>query len=166
MDITIDQATFHAVQPVLLGYARRAVRREDLAQDLVQETWSAGTRHLQSFGGRSSFRSWMVGILKHKIIDHYRRAGREQPLEAAPERVLEPAQEQDLDHRRAVDIMRTELQKLPELQRRAVECCDLRGMDRDEAAAELGVERGHLRVLLHRGRAQLRRRLEEAELGP
>jgi RNA polymerase sigma-70 factor (ECF subfamily) len=164
MQITIDTATFNDVQPVLLGYAQRAVRREDLARDLVQETWAAGTRHLGSFDGRSTFRSWMVGILKHKIIDHFRRSGREVPLDDRPEPSAEPRMDAGLDHRRAIELLRAELGTLPELQRRAVELCDVRGLGRDAAAAELGVERGHLRVLLHRGRHRLRRALEERDV--
>ena len=165
MELTIDQATFDSVQPVLLGYAHRAVRREDVAHDLVQETWAAGTRYLGSFDGRSSFRSWMVGILKHKIVDHFRRSGRELPLgDDTPEPGAEAHVERDLDHARALQLLRDELPKLPTLQRRAVELCDIRGLDRGAAAAELDVERGPLRVLLHRGRNRLRGALEAQDV--
>jgi RNA polymerase sigma-70 factor (ECF subfamily) len=47
------------------------------AEDMVQETFLAALKAVQSFAGRSAERSWLVGILKHKILDHYRKAGRE-----------------------------------------------------------------------------------------
>ncbi len=55
------------------------VRLRDVAQaeDLVQETFLAALKAAQSFAGRSAERSWLAGILKHKILDHYRKAGRE-----------------------------------------------------------------------------------------
>lgn len=46
------------------------------AEDLVQETLLAALKADQSFKGESSRGTWLVGILRHKIIDHYRRAGR------------------------------------------------------------------------------------------
>jgi RNA polymerase sigma-70 factor (ECF subfamily) len=160
MDTIIDTNTFSTVHPVLMGYAQRAVRQHELARDLVQETWLAGARHLGSFDGRASFRTWMVGILKHKIIDHFRRADRELGIDV--ELVSEPENDAHLDWTRALAVVRDELHRLPELQRRAVELCDVQGVSRDEAAQCLGVERGHLRVLLHRGRNRLREALQAA----
>lgn len=162
MATTIDQATYDHVQPVLLGYAQRAVRQPELAQELVQESWLAALRHIDSFDGRASLRSWMVGILKHKIVDHFRRAAREAQLDVAPESSVAPEAEPSLDRQRAATIAREGLTRLPPLQRAAVELCDVRGLDRDETARELGVERGHLRVLLHRGRQRLREELQSA----
>ena len=63
----------------LLRYAVLQLRDETAAEDAVQETLLAA---LQSdFAGRSSVKTWLTGILKHKIIDHFRRQSREQPLE-------------------------------------------------------------------------------------
>jgi RNA polymerase sigma-70 factor (ECF subfamily) len=161
MAITLDAATFDHVQPVLLGFARRAVRDDDLAADLVQETWAATAKHLHTYDGRASLRSWMVGILKHKLVDHFRRTSRERPLDDSGDPAA-PEQDRDahLDRERALEHVRRELDQLPPLQRRAVELCDVQGMDRDAAADALGVERGHLRVLLHRGRNKLKAALE------
>jgi len=47
-----------------------------LAEDLVQETLLAAVRSREKFGGRSSERSWLVGILKNKIVDYYRKLDR------------------------------------------------------------------------------------------
>lgn len=163
---TIDLATYHHVQPVLYGYAQRAVRNEDLAHDLVQETWAAAARHIDSFEGRSRFRSWMVGILKRKIIDHWRSRRPVDELGEGNGPVLEPRPELDLDRERAMAVLARELERLPTLQRRAIELADVQDLDRDEVAARLGVERGHLRVLLHRGRHRLRDALVAAGVEP
>ena len=62
----------------LYRYALLRLRAPDLAADLVQETFLEALRVRASFAGRSSERTWLVGILRHKILDHYRRSGREQ----------------------------------------------------------------------------------------
>src|SRR5881227_1139544 len=62
---------------VSLPYALVRVRKPEVAEDLVQETFLAAVRGYEKFGGRSSKRSWLVGILKNKIVDHFRKLGRE-----------------------------------------------------------------------------------------
>jgi len=61
---------------VLFRYALQRVRRRDVAEDLVQETFLAALRARQGFAGQSSERTWLVGILRHKIIDHIRQSSR------------------------------------------------------------------------------------------
>src|SRR5882672_4854524 len=61
----------------LYRYALARVRKPEVAEDLVQETFLAAVRGYEKFGGRSSERSWLVGILKNKIVDHFRKLGRE-----------------------------------------------------------------------------------------
>ena len=61
----------------LYRYALVRVRTPEAAEDLVQETLLVAVRSQERFAGRSSERSWLVGILKHKIVDYYRKRGRE-----------------------------------------------------------------------------------------
>jgi len=61
----------------LYRYVLVRVREPEGAEDLVQETFLAAVRGYEKFGGRSSERSWLVGILKNKIVDYYRKLGRE-----------------------------------------------------------------------------------------
>ena len=61
----------------LYGYALIRVRKQEVAEDLVQDTLLAAMRQADKFKGRSSERSWLCGILKNKICDHFRRLGRE-----------------------------------------------------------------------------------------
>src|SRR5258707_14438305 len=61
----------------LYRYALLRVRRPEIAEELVQETFFAAVRTSGSFRGKSSERSWLCGILKNKICDHFRKLGRE-----------------------------------------------------------------------------------------
>ena len=61
----------------LFKYALVRLRDSTKAEDMVQETFLAALKGGQSFAGRSAEKSWLVGILKHKIMDYYRKASRE-----------------------------------------------------------------------------------------
>ena len=58
---------------VLYRMALVRVGKPDLAEDLVQETLLAAWQARDSFAGKSSESTWLVAILKRKIIDHFRR---------------------------------------------------------------------------------------------
>ncbi len=58
----------------LFRYARLRVGRRELAEDLVQETFLAALRSRDRFRGRATVRTWLLSILRHKIVDSYRRA--------------------------------------------------------------------------------------------
>jgi RNA polymerase sigma-70 factor (ECF subfamily) len=61
----------------LFGYAMMRLRDATKAEDAVQDTFLAALKGGGSFAGRSAEKSWLVGILKNKICDYYRKAGRE-----------------------------------------------------------------------------------------
>lgn len=63
----------------LFKYAVFRLRDFTAAEDSVQETFLAALRAYENFQGRGSERIWLVGILKHKVIDHFRRVRREAP---------------------------------------------------------------------------------------
>lgn len=63
----------------LYRYALARLRDPDRAEDLVQETLLAALRGRENFGGRASVRTWLIGILKRKVVDEYRQRWREQP---------------------------------------------------------------------------------------
>ena len=63
----------------LYRYAFLRLRAPDLAADVVQETFLEAIRARESFEGRSNERTWLIGILKHKVVDHLRKASREHP---------------------------------------------------------------------------------------
>ncbi len=61
----------------LFKFALARLRDPATAEDMVQETFLAAIKGAKSFAGRSAEKSWLVGILKNKIFDHYRKASRE-----------------------------------------------------------------------------------------
>ncbi|MCZ6565426.1 MAG: sigma-70 family RNA polymerase sigma factor, partial [Gammaproteobacteria bacterium] len=61
----------------LYKYAFMRVRNEATAEDLVQETLLAAIQAIKTYQGQSSERTWLIGILKHKLMDYFRKAARE-----------------------------------------------------------------------------------------
>src|SRR6478672_13849330 len=64
----------------LFKYAGFRLRDTSAAEDAVQETFLAALKAYEKFEGRGSERTWLVGILKHKVIDHFRKLEREAPI--------------------------------------------------------------------------------------
>lgn len=62
----------------LFGYAMMRVQNQALMEDLVQEALLAGITSLENFAGKSSKCTWLVGVFKNKVVDHVRKARREQ----------------------------------------------------------------------------------------
>jgi RNA polymerase sigma-70 factor (ECF subfamily) len=73
----------------LYRFALLRLRDPSLAEEAVQETFVSALQTMSSFAGHSSLRTWLVGILKHKVIDHFRRISKEAPAPDAEEALLE-----------------------------------------------------------------------------
>ncbi len=158
----LDNAIVREMEPSLLRYARQRVGRDDVARDLVQETWLAAQGAIGNFAGRSSLRTWLVSILRRKIVDMHRRRRPQVAFEEHHTPPTQPPRER-IDDLNAVDVVRSELALLPRREQQAVTLIDVQGLDRDEAAAQMGVSRSALRVMLHRGRQRLKSRLESED---
>ncbi len=163
---TLDAATIRELEPSLIGYARRRVGRADLAEDLVQETWIAAMSSLPSFAGRSTLRTWLISILRRKIVDSFRRQKAQVAFDDTFHGQGEEPNDTRLDDEDALRVIEAELETLADGERRAITLVDVEGVDREEAARLMGVTRGHLRVLLHRGRLKLRQSLEASRRVP
>lgn len=168
----------------LFGFALLRVRDRAAAEDLVQETLLAAWRGRESFAGGSTERTWLIGILKHKLIDHWRRSAREPqnqiPAGAAADEpdVLEQlfdAAEKDhwrvqpspwydpdaaLEQQQFWQIFTDCIAALPPAQAQAFSLCELDGLDGPEACKVLAVAPTNLWVMLHRARLRLRQCLE------
>lgn len=85
---TGDESALHAVltryQTPLFTYAQELLHHETAALDLVQDTFITAHRHLTSLRDEARFGSWLFGIAHQKIIQHWRRAGREEPTRSLP----------------------------------------------------------------------------------
>ncbi|MCK5829140.1 MAG: sigma-70 family RNA polymerase sigma factor [Methylococcales bacterium] len=62
---------------ILYRYGVARVRNSDSAEDLVQETLLAALKAKDNYAGQASEQTWLIGILKHKIIDYFRQLSRE-----------------------------------------------------------------------------------------
>ena len=169
----------------LFRFAIVRLRDESLAEDLVQETLLAAIQSMDSYGGKSTERTWLVGILKHKIIDHFRKHSREVPLDPAETDLSEfdPLFERDdefKDHwndhlspriwRRSPDealqeneffgVLQNCMSKLPERVASVFTLREMNGLDTEEICEILSLTSSNFWVMMHRARMALRRCIE------
>src|SRR5512134_2661920 len=85
MDADALHSTLEGLRPTLLKIARLQLRNDAWAEDAVSETMIAALEGAAGFTGQAQVKTWVVGILKHKIIDHFRRGAREVSVEAQME---------------------------------------------------------------------------------
>lgn len=163
----LSEVEIAELEPVLRAYAIRAVGDRETARDLVQETLLAAVAGRSRFEGRARLRTWCIGILTHKVMDLFRARKREgaPPDDRAIAELAEPSHQRPdrlVAGRQALSVLDAGIRELPELERLAVLLVDVEGFEREEACNKLAITASHLRVLLHRARHQLRRRLERA----
>ena len=159
----------------LYRYALLRVRAPELAAELVQETFLEALRGWDKFAGRSSERTWLVGILKHRIIDHLRRTTRERSSSA--EAHARPFDDPAFDargHWRAIpdswrgdpsavlesrefwDVFGVCLSKLPRGLADAFFLREVDGLSAEETRELLAISADNLWTRLHRSRSLLR----------
>jgi RNA polymerase sigma-70 factor (TIGR02943 family) len=164
----------------LLRYARLQLRNDAWAEDAVSETLLAALSKPHSFGNRSQLKTWLVGILKHKVIDILRQRQREvslatddgdgsEELEALAFKadghfVNEPADwgnpEQELNSRQFFAILEACAEKLPPAMGRVFLMREWLELPSEEICKELQLTATNLYVQLHRARLRLRECLE------
>ena len=161
-------------RPYLLRYASLQLRDAQAAEDAVQDTLLAALAGESGFGQRASLRTWLTGILKHKIIDAIRKGGRETQIESdeALEALFDaaghwksfPAEwdnpDRSLEQKQFFAALEMCLEGLPEKTARAFLMREHMGLEADEICKELDVTPTHYWVLLHRARMALRKCLE------
>jgi RNA polymerase sigma-70 factor (TIGR02943 family) len=154
------------------------------AEDAVQETFLAALRGGRSFAGRSAERTWLVGILKNKISDHFRKASRETSFtdmefysdEESDRFVADglfkdswngalaprdwPNPGASLDNEIFWQTFRDCSNKLPRNVETAFTLREVDGLDSSEICELLNISQGNLWVMLHRARMALRRCME------
>ena len=166
------------LQPQLLRFARTQLRNEAWAEDAVSDTVLAALEKPQSFAGQAQLKTWLVGILKHKVVDQLRRHRREATilttddaedlddlLFAADGHWREtPAEwglpEETLHQRQFVDVLEACVDHLPPTQARCFMMREWLEFTSDEVCSELAITSGNLWVLLHRARLRLRECLQ------
>ena len=163
----------------LVRFAQSFVGDRAAAEDVTQETWLAVVRGVDRFEGRSSLQTWLFSIAANRARSAHAKSRRAVPMDLSgptvdPSRFdarggwsdpPEPWADVDarLDAQALVPVARAAIAALPELQRQVVTLRDVEGLSSEDVCAVLSISAGNQRVLLHRGRARVRRALEEHE---
>ena len=174
------QTKIEGLRPYLLRYATLQLRDAAAAEDAVQDALLAALSAETSFAGRSNLRTWITGILKHKIVDTIRRQSRDRPAsellpegdegdfdalfdqrghwQDAPDAWQQP--EGSLQQKQFLAALEACLRDLPERTARVFMMREHLGLETSEICKELGISATHCWVMLHRARMALRLCLE------
>jgi len=161
---------------VLFRVALARINDRDTAEDLVQETFLAAWKGRDSFDGRASLETWLVAILKRKVVDHFRRSGRKPTTrfddDADQElfdstglwkrRVREFAgpPESEAERDEFWEIVSACVSDLPGPLAETFLVREMQSQPTPDACARLGITAKNLSVRMHRARLLLRRCLE------
>jgi len=169
----------------LFHFALARVKDNAVAEDLVQETFLAAVKAKDRFKGRSSEKTWLFGILKHKVIDHFRK---NKSTIMAPNRSDDPDEVDRLfnakggwrfrpahwrtnpakaqETREFLDHFYRCLSDLPQRSADAFVYREIDGLSTDEICRDLGITANNCWVLLYRARMLLRKCLELVGFSP
>jgi len=158
----------------LFRYAVLRVRRSDTAEELVQETFLAALKSRQQFDGRAAERTWMIAILKRKVVDFLRQRDRERPASSVsgndpwldslfnerdrwrtPPGNWGPEPEANLERGEFWDVFRSCLQKLSARLAGAFQLKVVEEQKTEEVCKVLRISPTNLWVVLHRARLRL-----------
>lgn len=167
----------------LFRYALMRVRDSAIAEDILQETLLAAFRSSQNHAGHSSERTWLVGIMKHKVVDYFRRVGRMTQFQLTIDDEESESFESSgpwrghwredqapvswpldaatvLESREFGETFDRCLSQLPQQIAIAFTLREIDGLSTNEICEILQITPNNLCVILHRGRAKLRHLLE------
>lgn len=149
---------------LLLIKIRRRVPSADVADDLVQETFLRVLTTLRAGGLRSSpsLGAFVDSVCNNVLLEYYRSVGRTTGLEEDVAAPVSAGPEDPLVTWERQRQVATVLQELRPRDRQLLRKVFLEEEDKDQVCRELGVDRGYLRVLLHRARNRFRTLLEPA----
>lgn len=179
-EITLDTSKWiDKYADYMYNYAVVRVNDSDIAKDLVQETFLAGLKSAKNFQGKSTERTWLISILKRKIIDYYRKINSKKGK--AEIRInfyddgenegnwLEERVPQKWDNSSDKKIENEELRSqidrcidaLPEKYAMVFRMKTIQEFETEEICNELDITSSNLWVMIHRARTQLRRCMED-----
>jgi len=166
-------AELQTLRPQLLKFAQLQLRNSAWAEDAVSETLLAALERPQSFAGRSQLRTWLIGILKHKLVDQIRRNCREMSTTGADDESIEDTlfssdghwrdapqdwgdPEQSLRQVEFFQVLEACVDRLPGQQGRLFMMREWLELETDEICKQLTISPTNLWVMLHRARLRLR----------
>lgn len=162
----------------LYNYTITRVNNHDLAKDLVQETFVAGLKAKDNFQGKASERTWLIAILKRKIIDYYRKINSakgkaevkmnfysdgEHEGEWIEERApahWEFGADKSIENEELKIVLQNCIENLPEKYSLVFKLKTIQEFDTEEICKELEITSSNLWVIIHRARTQLRKCME------
>jgi RNA polymerase sigma-70 factor (ECF subfamily) len=170
----------NALRPALLRFANLQLRNEAVAEDVVQDTLIAVLEKPEQFAGQSSLRTYITGILKHKIVDVLRSSKRMQQFDVADDQSeddvidsLFKADGHTIDKPRAwgdpdatleqkdfFRVMEICLENLPAKTARIFMMREWLELDTEEICKELDISTSNAWVILYRARVKLRECLD------
>ncbi|MDB9755209.1 sigma-70 family RNA polymerase sigma factor [Winogradskyella sp.] len=157
----------------LFNYTITRVSDREIAKDLVSETFLAGLKSMVNFKGEASERTWLISILKRKVIDHYRKINSNKGKAEVrmsysndtdsegdwlEERVADPfdkTAEDTLENSELGEAIHNCLGKLPEKQAEVFKMKTILGYDTETICNELNITASNLWVIIHRARTAL-----------
>jgi RNA polymerase sigma-70 factor (ECF subfamily) len=173
---------------LMLRVARAQLGAQAAAEEVVQETWLAVIKGIDSFEGRSSLRTWMFRILTYQAWARLERDGRQIPFSAlasadaaAPHPSVDPSRFFPRDHvprpffwesdprewpeeallaAEVRSVIGAAVEALPDSQKVVITLRDLEGWAPNEVCEALKITEGNQRVLLHRARSRVRDALD------
>jgi len=165
---------------MMFRYAYVRLKKRAVAEDIVQETFLAAIKAQEGFQGRSSEKSWLMGILRHKLIDYLRKAAREVTLDdmdsedfvdtllfkeagipawQPPRWQFNPRKV--FEQKEFWDVFSKCLAGMDERQHLAFTLKELEGLSTEDICKELDVQPTYLWVILYRARNALKICLEK-----
>lgn len=160
----------------LYAFALSRVSDSDLAKDLIQETFLAALKGYDNFEKRSSVKTWLISILKRKIIDHYRMLDSRKTIamshffretgrkghwtETSSPKGLLSESEVILENAELEKTLQECIDNLPEKWKGIVIDKLIEEKDSDEVCKEYDITSSNFWVIIHRAKLQLRACLE------
>lgn len=143
----------------LRAFLRRRVRDDATADDLTQETLLKVYRSRDSLRDDQRLESWVYRIARTTLIDYYRRT---RPSEELPPELAAESEDETAAFRKAVSAStRRFLEDLPEAYREPVRLAELEGVPLAKIALRFGLSLTAVKSRVRRGRAMLKKRLQD-----
>lgn len=149
-------ALLRMLVPLLRAFCRRRCGEDDV-EDLVQETLIAVHTRRVTYDRNRPFTAWLFSIARYKMIDHFRRNRRYQPIEGLEEILVAEGFEDASIARMDMDDL---LEVLPPKQARMIRATKIEGLSVSEAAEADGISESDAKISVHRGLKALMARVQ------
>tara|TARA_B100001146_G_C16179555_1_gene433994 strand:+ start:651 stop:1295 length:645 start_codon:yes stop_codon:yes gene_type:complete len=157
----------------LFNYAISRISDAEIAKDLVQETFLAGLKSAKNYKGDAAERTWLIAILKRKVIDYYRKSNSKKGKAEVKinysaqtdaegdwleEQIADPFsnfEHDDLENEELGNAIQSCIAKLPAKQAQVFTMKTIQGISTEDICNELDINPSNLWVMIHRARTAL-----------